>query len=44
LDPESDALIHKALEELRAERKTTVIVISHRLSTVLNADKIGKIY
>jgi ATP-binding cassette subfamily B protein/subfamily B ATP-binding cassette protein MsbA len=38
LDSHSENLIQKALETL--QRKTTIIVIAHRLSTVRNADQI----
>ncbi len=38
LDNESEALIQKAINDLRG--KITVIVIAHRLSTVMNSDKI----
>lgn len=38
LDSESESLIQKALEPLMRTR--TTFVIAHRLSTVLNADKI----
>lgn len=38
LDNESEALIQKAIEELRS--KITVIVIAHRLSTVMNANRL----
>lgn len=38
LDVESEALVKQALDELRTEM--TIIVIAHRLSTVLSADKI----
>ena len=38
LDTESEALVQEALERLMEER--TTFVIAHRLSTVLNADKI----
>ncbi len=38
LDAISEGLVHKALEELMADR--TTVVIAHRLSTVRHADKI----
>ena len=38
LDNESEALIQKSLEKLRGE--VTIIAIAHRLSTVLNFDKL----
>jgi len=38
LDNESEVLIQKAIEALRG--KITVVIIAHRLSTVVNADKI----
>ncbi len=38
LDNESQALIHKSIENLRGN--TTVIIIAHRPSTILNVDKI----
>ncbi|TPW32333.1 ABC transporter ATP-binding protein [Martelella alba] len=38
LDAESEAFVQKALDE--AMRGRTVIVVAHRLSTVINADKI----
>ena len=37
-DPENEALIQKALATLTKDR--TVIMIAHRLSTVVNADRI----
>ena len=37
-DPENEALIQKALAKLTKDR--TVIMIAHRLSTVVGADKI----
>lgn len=37
-DPENEALIHKAFGELTRDR--TVVMIAHRLSTVMGADKI----
>lgn len=38
LDTKSEALVQKAIENLRG--KTTVIIIAHRLSTVMNCDKL----
>ena len=40
LDSESEAYIQKALTQIQAERKTTLIVIAHRLSTIKTADQI----
>ena len=38
LDTESEKLVQQAIEQLMKDR--TVLVIAHRLSTVVNADKI----
>jgi len=38
LDSESEAIIQKALENLMKER--TTLIVAHRLSTVINADRI----
>ncbi len=38
LDNESEVLIQKAIEQLKG--KTTILVIAHRLSTVVNADRL----
>jgi len=38
LDSESEKLVQKALDNLM--KKRTSIVVAHRLSTVMNADKI----
>lgn len=38
LDNESEALIQKSMEALRAE--VTIVVIAHRLSTVMNSDRL----
>ncbi|MFE5854768.1 ABC transporter ATP-binding protein [Streptomyces sp. NPDC056500] len=38
LDPENEAAVQRALEELRAN--STLLVIAHRLSTVMTADQI----
>ena len=40
LDSESEFFVHVAINQLKAEGKT-VVVIAHRLSTVVNADKIA---
>ncbi|HVI43787.1 MAG TPA: peptidase domain-containing ABC transporter [Chitinophaga sp.] len=40
LDPVSDFYVQRVMEDLRNEGKT-IIVIAHRLSTVVNADKIA---
>jgi ABC-type multidrug transport system fused ATPase/permease subunit len=40
LDADSEALFRDALERIRTETETTVLVIAHRLSTVTMADKI----
>ena len=37
-DPENEALIHKAFVELTKDR--TVVMIAHRLTTVMGADRI----
>ena len=42
LDSKSEQLITEALEKLMKGR--TVLIIAHRLSTVKNADLIGKWY
>ncbi len=39
LDPESESYVQKAIDQLKSEGKT-IIVIAHRLSTVMEADKI----
>ncbi|MFQ5790991.1 MAG: hypothetical protein ACE5JI_11020, partial [Acidobacteriota bacterium] len=40
LDSESEGYIQRAMEEIRATGKTTLIVIAHRLSTIKGADRI----
>lgn len=40
LDVESEALVQAAVDDLMAMRGTTVLVVAHRLSTVVNADQI----
>jgi ATP-binding cassette, subfamily C, bacteriocin exporter len=39
LDPESESYVQKTIQQLKNEGKT-IIIIAHRLSTVVNADKI----
>lgn len=41
LDAESEALVQAALDRLLAISKCTVILVAHRLSTVMNADQIA---
>ncbi len=41
LDAEAEALFRAALERIRSETGTTIIIIGHRLSTVAGADKIA---
>lgn len=43
LDTESEALVQMAIDRLMAQKKCTVILVAHRLSTVINADKIAVI-
>jgi len=40
LDVESEAYVQKAINELMKIRNTTVLVVAHRLSTVIDADQI----
>merc|ERR1711997_142091 len=40
LDAESEALVQAALDSAIAEYKCTLVIVAHRLSTVVNADKI----
>eukprot|EP00472_Partenskyella_glossopodia_P000829 CAMPEP_0197542724 /NCGR_PEP_ID=MMETSP1318-20131121/67858_1 /TAXON_ID=552666 /ORGANISM="Partenskyella glossopodia, Strain RCC365" /LENGTH=671 /DNA_ID=CAMNT_0043102009 /DNA_START=183 /DNA_END=2201 /DNA_ORIENTATION=- len=41
LDAESEALVQEALDRLIASSGATVVLVAHRLSTVVNADKIA---
>jgi len=41
LDTESEALVQQAIDELIARAGCTVVLVAHRLSTVINADKIA---
>lgn len=43
LDAESEGAVQDALDRLIAGRQATVILVAHRLSTVVNADKIAVI-
>jgi ABC-type multidrug transport system fused ATPase/permease subunit len=40
LDSESERCVQKAMEQIRAEEKTTLVVVAHRLSTIRSADQI----
>lgn len=41
LDAESEALFRAALDRIRAETETTIVIIGHRLSTIMSADRIA---
>lgn len=41
LDSESEKVVQEALDTIMAERRTTTVVIAHRMSTVKNADLIA---
>merc|ERR1719411_2010642 len=41
LDTESEALVQEALDNIIWQGGCTVILVAHRLSTVINADKIA---
>jgi len=41
LDAESEGAVQDALDRLIARKDSTVILVAHRLSTVINADKIA---
>eukprot|EP00808_Paulinella_micropora_P004913 g72239.t1 len=43
LDSESEALVQDALDKLISEGGCTIVLVAHRLSTVVNADKIAVI-
>eukprot|EP00457_Paulinella_chromatophora_P000902 gb/GEZN01000903.1/.p1 GENE.gb/GEZN01000903.1/~~gb/GEZN01000903.1/.p1 ORF type:complete len:968 (-),score=167.68 gb/GEZN01000903.1/:572-3475(-) len=43
LDAESESLVQDALDKLIAEGGCTIVLVAHRLSTVVNADKIAVI-
>jgi len=44
LDSESEALVQEAIDTLIARGGCTVILVAHRLSTVINADVIGVVH
>eukprot|EP00927_Polykrikos_kofoidii_P056423 TRINITY_DN5053_c0_g1_i2.p1 TRINITY_DN5053_c0_g1~~TRINITY_DN5053_c0_g1_i2.p1 ORF type:complete len:970 (+),score=168.65 TRINITY_DN5053_c0_g1_i2:171-3080(+) len=44
LDTENEALVQIALEKLIVEAKSTVVLIAHRLSTVMNATQIAVLH
>ena len=41
LDAENEALVQAAIDELIKKSKSTVVLVAHRLSTVINADVIA---
>jgi ABC-type multidrug transport system fused ATPase/permease subunit len=43
LDTESEALVQSAIDRMLVERRVTVVLVAHRLSTVVNADLIAVI-
>merc|ERR1712224_951380 len=44
LDTESEALVQAAIDKLIARGGCTVVLVAHRLSTVINADIIGVVH
>jgi len=44
LDSESEALVQEAIDKLIARGGCTVVLVAHRLSTVINADIIGVVH
>ena len=40
LDTASEKVVQDALEKIRSERKLTTVTVAHRLSTIVNSDKI----
>merc|ERR1712154_746228 len=40
LDAESEALVQAAMERESEQKNCTLVIVAHRLSTVVNADKI----
>ncbi|MDA0654935.1 MAG: ABC transporter ATP-binding protein [Proteobacteria bacterium] len=40
LDAETEALFRATLEDIRHETNATIIIVAHRLSTIMNADQI----
>jgi ABC-type multidrug transport system fused ATPase/permease subunit len=43
LDAESETLVQAAIDRMLSERRCTVVLVAHRLSTVVNADQIAVI-
>jgi ABC-type multidrug transport system fused ATPase/permease subunit len=43
LDAESETLVQAAIDRMLVERRCTVVLVAHRLSTVVNADQIAVI-
>jgi len=44
LDTENEAIVQQALDALVSEVRSTVVVIAHRLSTVIDADQIAVVH
>jgi len=43
LDAESESLVQEGIDKLIQQKKCTVVLVAHRLSTVINADSIAVI-
>jgi len=43
LDTQSERMVQDALERIRSTRKLTTVTVAHRLSTIVNSDKIAVI-
>merc|ERR1712232_1074048 len=44
LDSENESLVQQALDDLIAQGRCTVVLIAHRLSTVINSDQIAVVH
>merc|ERR1712232_57530 len=44
LDSENESLVQQALDDLSAQGRCTVVLIAHRLSTVINSDQIAIVH